>query len=216
MSKRLVFIVEGDTEVAFVHTLLIPYFLSLGYLIPMTAQTILTNRKKNKKGGVINYEYLKNDLERVFSQGNVLVTTLFDFFRLPTNFPNYSTNAAQIAAIEEGMYQDINSPYFIPYIQQYEMETLFFSDLKAFELSVDTEAQLRELQEIVQEYPNPEDINGGPETAPSKRLEKIFHYKKSVDAAFILDELEVDIIRAKCPRFDQWIQQLLNKLEELG
>jgi hypothetical protein len=212
MSKRLVFIVEGDTEVTFVHELIIPYLLSLGFTNFMNAQTIITSRKKYKKGGVVSFEYLKNDVERVFAQGNVIVTTLLDFFRLPTNFPNYSTDKFQIPAIEQGMYQAFNTPDFIPYIQQYEMEALFFSKLEAFELSVDTEEQLQALETIIANYPNPENINGGAETAPSKRLEAIFGYKKGVHVEFILDELTIPVIRAKCPRFDDWIEMLINKL----
>lgn len=215
MSRRLVFIVEGDTEVAVVHELIIPYLLGLGYTVSMNAQTILTNRKKYKKGGVINYEYLKNDVERVLAQGHVIVTTLVDFFRLPTNFPDFSTDAKDIPTIEVGMYETFNTSNFIPYIQQYEIETLFFSKVEAFELAIDEEEQLQQLREIAINYPNPEDINGGAETAPSKRLQKIFGYKKAVDAELVLDELDVPTIRAKCPRFDHWIQRVIDKLEEV-
>ncbi|MFK7797189.1 MAG: DUF4276 family protein [Aureispira sp.] len=214
MSKRLVFIVEGDTEVKFVHELIIPYLLSLGYTNSMNAQTIITSRKKNKKGGVGNFEYLKNDIKRVFAQGNVIVTTLLDFFRLPTNFPNYSTDKLQIPTIEQGMYEVFDTPDFVPYIQQYEMEALFFSKLEAFELSTDTNKQLQALEVIIADYPNPEDINGGADTAPSKRLETIFGYKKNLHVEFILDELTIPVIRAKCPRFNTWIEKLINKLKE--
>lgn len=214
MSKRLVFIVEGDTEVTFVHELIIPYLLSLGYTNSMNAQTIITSRKKNKKGGVVSFEYLKNDIKRVFAQGNVIVTTLLDFFRLPTNFPNYSTDKRQIPTIEQRMYEVFNTPNFIPYIQQYELEALFFSKLEAFELSIDTKKQLQEIGAIITAYPNPEDINGGADTAPSKRLETIFGYKKGIHVEFILDELTIPVIRAKCPRFDTWIEKLINKLKE--
>ena len=213
MSKRLVFIVEGDTEVTFVHELIIPYLLSLGFTNSMNAQTIITSRKKYKKGGVVSFDYLKNDVERVFAQGNVIVTTLLDFFRLPTNFPNYSTNKFQIPAIEQGMYEVFNTPDFIPYIQQYEMEALFFSKLEAFELSVETEEQLQALEAIITQYPNPEDINGGAKTAPSKRLEAIFDYKKNVHVEFILDELTIPVIRTQCPRFNAWIATLITKLK---
>ncbi|MGH1338505.1 MAG: DUF4276 family protein [Aureispira sp.] len=213
MTKRLVFIVEGDTEIRFIHELIIPYLLGLGYNRSMNAQTIITSRKKNKKGGVISYEYLKNDIERVFAQGNVIITTLLDFFRLPTNFPNHSIDFRQISTIEEGMYKTFDTPDFIPYIQQYEMEALFFSKKEAFELSIDEEEQGKKIQAIIDQYPNPETINGGEETAPSKRLEHIFGYKKNVDVEFILGELTVPVIRAKCPRFDSWIQKLIDKLE---
>lgn len=64
--KRLVFIVEGDCEVAFVERMLIPYLYANasqhadGWFF--NAQKITTNRKLNKKGGNISYAYLKNEV----------------------------------------------------------------------------------------------------------------------------------------------------------
>lgn len=89
--KRVVFIVEGDTEVSFIQKRVIPYLYSKGFTNPMNAQKILTNRKLNKKGGNVGFEYLKNDVSRVAATKNVLITTLLDFFRLPTDFPGYTT-----------------------------------------------------------------------------------------------------------------------------
>jgi hypothetical protein len=43
-------------------------------------------------------------------------------------------------------------------------------------------------------------------------LETIFGYKKNLHVEFILDELTIPVIRAKCPRFDDWIEMLINKL----
>lgn len=63
--KRVVFIVEGDTEVSFIQKRVIPYLYSKGFTNPMNAQKILTNRKLNKKGGNVGFEYLKNDVSRV-------------------------------------------------------------------------------------------------------------------------------------------------------
>ena len=49
MKKRLVFIVEGDTEVAFIHKRVIPYLMSKGYRNAMNAQKITTNKSLHKK-----------------------------------------------------------------------------------------------------------------------------------------------------------------------
>lgn len=50
--KRVVFIVEGDTEVSFIQKRVIPYLYSKGFTNPMNVQKILTNRKLNKKVGM--------------------------------------------------------------------------------------------------------------------------------------------------------------------
>ena len=73
--KRLVFIVEGDTEIILVQNLIVPYLVSLGFGNPMHAQTIVTNRKQHKKGGVTGYGKFKNEVSRTLAQGNVIVTT---------------------------------------------------------------------------------------------------------------------------------------------
>ena len=63
--KRVVFIVEGDTELSFIQKCVIPYLYLKGFTNPMNAQKILTNRKRNKKGGNVGFDYLKNDVARV-------------------------------------------------------------------------------------------------------------------------------------------------------
>ena len=213
--KRLVFIVEGDTEVIFINDVVIPYLYSLGFKNPMNAQTIITNRKQHKKGGVINYEYLKNDINRVLAQGNVIITTFIDFFRLPTNFPNFNTDSNLIHEIEEGISSDFGSNgNLIPYIQRHELEALMFTKKDGFELVIDEEDKLILIENIIEEYPNPEDINSNPEKAPSKRLENIFKYDKVADSELIFGMLDIHTIIEKCPRFNIWINNIINILSK--
>jgi len=207
--RRVVFLVEGDTEVILVNKFIIPYFYGKGYMNPMHAQKIISNRKLHKKGGNVNYQYLVNDLNNIFSQGNVLVTTFLDFFRLPTSFPGYTTNSQLISQIEAAMLVAFDgNPNFVPYIQRHEMEALFFSDIAGFEFVVDDEESLAQLQNIISLHTNPEDINGNATTAPSKRCEGIFNYDKTADAESILDMIGLDVILSKCPRFKTWMEKI--------
>lgn len=210
--KRLVFIVEGDSEIVFINKHVIPYLYTLGFTNPMNAQSIITNKKMNKKGGVVNYEYLKNDIHRVIAQENVIITTLINFFKLPTNFPEFHSN--NIDVIINAVEEDIDYQDFIPYIQKYEFESLLFSSIAGFELLVDEDEKLIQLQQIIDEYPNPENINGGDHTAPSKRLCNIFPYKKVTDSDMILEIIGINTILEKCPRFSSWITQITKKLNE--
>lgn len=213
--KRLVFIVEGDTEVIFINDVIIPYLYNLGFNNPMNAQTIITNRKQHNKGGVINYEYLKNDINRVLAQGNVIITTFIDFFRLPTNFPNFTTDSKLINEIEDGISIDFdNNKNLIPYIQRHELEALMFIKKDGFELVIDVEDKLLLIENIIEEYSNPEDINGNPENAPSKRLERIFKYDKVADSEIIFGMLDIQTMIDKCPRFNNWINTIIVKLSE--
>ncbi len=212
--KRLVFIVEGDTEVIFINKTVIPYLYSLGFQNPMNAQTIITNRKQHKKGGVVNYEHLKNDIQRVCSQGNVIVTTFIDYFRLPNNFPGYTMDSNLINEIENGIFVDLNTDILIPYIQKHEIEALMFSDITGFEIVIDEENKIAEIQKIMGKFPNPENINSNPENAPSKRLERIFNYDKVVDSELIFEMINITTIMERCPRFKDWIHKVINSLNK--
>ncbi|MHA7129221.1 DUF4276 family protein [Algoriphagus namhaensis] len=213
--KRLVFIVEGDTEIILVQKHIVPYLVKLGFTTSMHAQTITTNRKQHKKGGVTDYAKFKNEVTRTLAQGNVIITTLIDFFRLPNDFPRYTTDSLLIHQIEDSIHEDFGrNTDFIPYIQRHELEALMFSGREGFELVIDKSDQLAKIDEILQTYPNPEDINNNPETAPSKRLIKIFGYDKTGDGELILEMIGIDQMLEKCPRFKEWIEKLIQKLSE--
>lgn len=213
--KRLIFIVEGDTEISFVHKRLIPYLLStepcegvhLGH-----AQKITTNRKRNKRGGNVNFSLFKNEVRRVAAQRDVLITTMLDFFRLPGDFPRYTKDSKKVSSIETAIRDELSdvifNPFFLPYIQLHEVEALLFSNPDAFKLVVKDDVSLQKIKDIARETPNPEDINNDPNTVPSKRLEKIFPYQKTNDAELVFNQIEIDTIHEKCPRFNHWVAQL--------
>lgn len=210
---RLIFIVEGDCEQRFINEHLIKY---LSYKFPgtsMHAQKITTNRKKHVKGGNIDYPLFKNELQRTAAQGGVLITTFMDFFRLPTDFPGYSLDARMIDHIEDAIRMDCRDvvipEFFLPYIQKHEFETLLFANYSGF-AGIVNEKQQQKILDIVQDkkFSTPEDINGGQETAPSKRLLSIFNYRKVLDSALALKNVDIDTLRGRCPRFDLWVDRL--------
>ncbi|MGL6178167.1 MAG: DUF4276 family protein [Tannerellaceae bacterium] len=213
--KRLVFLVEGDTEAILINKLVIPHLYSLGFTNVMNAQKIVTNAKLNKKGGNVSFQYLENDVKRVMAQGDVIITTFLDLFRLPVDFPGYTDDASRIDAIEQET-QAVLSKYgdVYPYIQKYEMEALMFASMDGFDLVVEDEKAINELRAIVGSLA-PEDINGGRDTAPSKRLAKFFNYDKVADGEIILEMIGLERIRERCPRFDQWITKIENLLRNL-
>lgn len=213
--KRLVFLVEGDTELKFIEQRVKSYLYSkCGYGIAINAQKITTNKTLNAKGGNVSFEYLKNELKRLSAKDDVLITTLLDFFRLPTNFPNHSTDKKDIEKIEKGILEQVEDivsfKRFLPYIQLHEVEALLFANgLDGFDIVVDKDTQKSKLRDIIDQYPCPEAINGGSDTAPSKRLESIFpKYNKVYYSELIFSGLEIDAIRAKCPRFNTWLDKV--------
>ena len=217
--RRLVFIVEGKSEQQFINRLLIPYLSSKEGLqgIPMNAQQLVTSRKKSLRGGNVSFGKFANDVRNVAASGDVLITTMIDFFRLPTDFPGYTTDSRKVDDIEQAIRNalsaEVSPAVFLPYIQLHEFESLLFSNMDGFTVMDIDEKSLAKLESIEQEYANPEDINGGSETAPSKRLGKIFNYEKASDSLTMLSAIPIDTIRAKCPRFNRWVSQLEDGLK---
>ncbi|MBL0107434.1 MAG: DUF4276 family protein [Ignavibacteria bacterium] len=85
--------------------------------------------------------------------------------------------------MEKSCSEDINELRYIPYIQLHEFEGLLFTKMDGFELipAINNDPiKISELQEILINYPNPELINEGSITAPSKRLSNIIPgYRKT-------------------------------------
>lgn len=215
MNKTLVFIVEGDSEVSFINKKIIPYIysfsLSTGWLL--YPHKVTTNRKLNIKGGIPGYQYLKNEIDRLKAQNEPLITTFFDFFRIPTDFPGYSIENKSVESIESAIKEEVNYEGLIPYIQKYEFETILFSNPEAFDIVLDNESQMNQIKDIADKYPDIETINGGPETAPSKRLAHIFDYDKVTDSELILENISIEQIQAKCARFSCWLEYLFQAIE---
>ncbi len=220
MMKRLYIIVEGQTEEEFVNTILSPYFIKNNVydIRPIKIQT-----SKGHKGGFVNYKHLKNDVNKLLkSQTDIIVTTLIDFFRLPESTPNYhvsmrlNNSIQKVESLERAIFEDVSSSSFLPYIQLHEFEALLFSSIIGYNSFWNTKTKIiSKIQDILSKYPNPEDINDNPITAPSKRLSSIIQgYDKIVYGNLIAQEIGIEKIIEKCPRFRNWINALVTKLQE--
>jgi Domain of unknown function (DUF4276) len=215
--KPLIIVVEGDTEEVFVKDILLPYFIERGIY---DVRPIKVSTKAGFKGGFVNYDHLKRDVSRYLKEQQTrIVTTFVDYFRIPNNLPNYADCEkihfidARIECLENSMRENFQTERFIPYIQKYEFEALLFSSNKGFQRLFGDIAN--ETQKIIDQYPNPEDINNQPHTAPSKRLLKIkSDYDKVADGTLIALEIGIDKILEKCPRFKNWIENIIKKVQE--
>lgn len=212
MIKRLYIVVEGQTEEEFVKALIVPYFQEIGiYVYPVIIHT-----SRGHKGGFVNYEHLKNDVNKLLkSQGADVVVSMFvDYFRCPDlpekeRWSSLSSHHDRIVEMENTIKRDINDWRFIPYIQLHEFEALLFASGDGFIKYFD-EPYISELKKIIENYENPEDINSSPEGAPSKRLLQIVpHYDKVMYGNIIALEIGIKTILEKCPRFREWMQTLI-------
>ncbi|MBQ5925856.1 MAG: DUF4276 family protein [Paludibacteraceae bacterium] len=214
--KRLYIVVEGATEEGFVKTMLQPYFASCGVY---AVYPILIHTSKLGRGGFVSYNHLENTVRPLLkSQGDdVIVTTFVDFFRIPTNMPQYAqcmcaqSNKERIVELERCLGEDINDRRFVPYIQLHEFEALLFSSNDGFKMYF-TDEQAERTSMIVEDFDNPEDINSSPEMAPSKRILKIKdNYNKPLEGNLIALEIGINKILERCPRFASWVNDLIDR-----
>ena len=217
--KRVLILVEGQTEETFVREMLAPHLLSLGMaLIPRLVVTKYVKEGGSFKGGVPQYAIVQGDLRRLLGDtGATCVTSLLDYYGLPRDFPGLSTRPAgsvyaRVEHVERAFAEDIAHLRFLPYLALHEFEAMLFADPSRCTLSFTTE-EIVKLQAIRASVQSPEEINEHPETAPSKRVLKISPgYQKTLHGPLAVMDIGLAAIRAACPHFDQW----LSKLEALA
>lgn len=218
-------ICEGQSENRFVKEVLAPYVSErTAYSVQLVPITLTTSvdRKAGKvyKGGLVRYEKAINDIRKSLAYGDV-VTTMFDFYAIPVDFPGYDAamgagNALdKVCRLEESLKEDIISrlgvseDLFIPYIQLHEFEALFYCELNALkdfypDKSEGIDNLINEVEGI-----EPEEIDQGSETAPSKRLLRYLNYRKGGMVVFPLQKIGIDKMREKCPHFNEWVERVM-------
>jgi hypothetical protein len=206
-------LVEGQTEEAFVRELLVPHYSELGlYLFPIVANT-----SPSQKGGVVSYAKIKPQLIRLCRQhAYAHVTTLFDLYALPNDFPGKGSVTYPSAAsglrkaefLEEKLSADIGEANFIPNFLVHEFEALLFARVASFEEWTDDDSVLEPLR-VLGTMTSPEDINDGPSTAPSKRILTVFpDYQKTFHGPLIACDIGLQAIREACPHFNRWLERI--------
>lgn len=211
--KRLYIVVEGQTEEAFVNHLIAPYLRDSHQIWSVTPILIKTSSKQ--KGGFSNYEHLRRDLLRLLREQDVVVSMFVDFFRCPETPGKefWFGKVGHLEEVEERERQialDIANDRFIPYIQLHEFEALLFASSEGFASQKFNPHQIKELQQVCREFPNPEDINTSPEGAPSKRLLRVVpDYHKVKHGRAIAQMIGLQVMLNRCPRFAAWVERLI-------
>lgn len=219
---RVYAVVEGPTEEVFVKDVLAPVLWPRQvYLHPIILGV------PGHKGGRTNYARVRKDILTQLKQDRAAYcTTMLDLYRLGKGFPGTPTplnlsNLDKVAHIERAVQEDIigGSPdlradvRLLPYLQLHEYEGLLFSDPGAFANSIFQPHLAGPFQSIRNGFPTPEDINDSPNTAPSKRVAKLYPpYNKPLDGKRAATAVGVEAMRRECPHFRSWLE----RLEALG
>jgi uncharacterized protein DUF4276 len=213
-------LVEGQTEERVVNEWLRPYLEERGLvLVPKLVTTKRTIGAAHHKGGVRRYGKVQGDLQRLLGNtGLSVVTTLFDYYALPTDFPGMADRPARRAArshvehVEAAWATEVRDRRFIPHIVLHELEAWVFADPArlAAEMFNEDEAAVAAITAIARTHVTPEDIDDGPATAPSKRLARAFPpYQKTSHGVTALKAIGVEGIYRARPHAAAWLDQLV-------
>lgn len=211
---------EGQTEETFVRDVLAPALIALD----ISLQPRLIDTSNRGKGGALSRErvlhYLRNTLRE---RGDIYVTTLFDLYGLPSDFPGLDAarrendplsrcevieDALASAAIETS---GCRADRFFSHIQPYELEALLFSDVSCFgDIRSEWSRFIADLEHVRDGAATPEHINDGPDTHPSVRLKNLLRpkYDKVLHGSGVAASIGITRIRAECRHFDGWLKRI--------
>ncbi len=216
---QVVILVEGQTEEMFVKELLCPYFEPFKVWVePKIITTRVVKSGENFKGGSVSFGKAQRDLNILLKDKSIYVTTFFDFYGLKSDFPDFvkitdskNSNYERVDFLEKAFENAINNVRFKAYFQLHEFEALLFSSINGFKNNFPNEkAFLLGIQKIQEEFPNPEEINDKPQTAPSKRITQLkSNYEKIFHGNMIALDNGIYVLLEKCLHFKQWTEWII-------
>lgn len=223
---RLLVHVEGQTEETFVNEVLRSYLLHCGYE-SVSARIVGNARLRRSRGGIRPWLGVRKDIINHLRQDRGCVaTTMVDFYGLPQEGDRaWPGRAAAMGAsghlkalvVEEAlrdelvreMGTDFDIARFLPFVVVHEFEGLLFSDCAAFARGICRPDLEPRFSQIRKDFATPEEINDSADTAPSKRVQDLVPgYDKPLLGTLAMMEIGLARIRAECPHFDGWLNQL--------
>lgn len=218
---ELVVVSEGQTEEAFIRRLVAPTLAERTVFV--TPRMLRTSRQG--RGGGLTKDRVLHHLPRILKErDDVYVSTFFDLYGLPPDFPGLSevsvfSDSIQKAVGIEAAFGDAvvelagcRPEQFVPHIQPHEFEALLFADVSAFATARSAWHRcLPQLASIREQYPTPEHINDGRTTHPAARLERLLsrpNYNKRADGPDVASNIGLPRIRAECRHFAQWLTRM--------
>jgi hypothetical protein len=211
---RCCLLVEGQTEETFANRTLLPHLYVAGF--HRVSVTVLATKRVagggKYRGGLTAWSQLRTDINLLVRDQGAVVTTMVDLYALPNDVPGSVTVAAgatpreRVDQIEREIRAAIAAPNLVPHVMLHEFEALLYADPQSVARHFDDESISVAMSADLQQCGEPELVNDGPSTAPSKRI--IRHrptYLKTTDGPTILDAIGLPTIRQACPHFDEWL-----------
>lgn len=211
--RKILLLVEGQTEETFVKTVLNPHLETFDrYAVPKIIATKIVKRGNQFKGGVPSYDNVRRQISRLLGDTSaVAIGTLIDYYALPPSFPGKNTIQGTTAVdrveyLENQLKTDISERRFIPYYSLHEFEALLFSSPQEIANTLTAPQKAADLQAIRLMFSSPEQINDNPLTCPSARIRTLFpEYQKPLHGSLVTQRIGLQRIRTECSHFSQWL-----------
>lgn len=217
--KRILALVEGQTEEAFIMKVLAPHLQARQISIqPVIIATKRVKAGGKFKGGVTSYGQFERDLKNLLrDRGAALITTMIDYYALPRDFPGQVEEIPRMTCYErveflENTLRDAHAGvrHFLPYLSLHEFEALLLTGPEEVAAPFPAPEAAARLAEIVGRVESPEEVNDGPDTHPAARLDALLarRYRKLVHGPTIAERIGLARMRQSCPHFDAWVSRL--------
>lgn len=201
--KEVLVYCEGPTEETFINRILADYLAQ--FEVYLTASSC---------GGVSRYAKIQKELKNFCKSSNVVVTTMLDYYGIPSDTPGMRDEVpgdpyAKVEYVEQAIAKDLAQENLIPNLMLHEFEALLFAEPTKFQYCGLRPSAIRELQGIREHAETPEHINNNPNTAPSKRILRIYpQYIKPSDGFQIAKDIGLDTMLSECRHFARWVEKL--------
>lgn len=219
---RLNITTEGQTEMEFARKTLSTHFIKFGIIVDSRCVMTSKNKYKTYRGGLLDYGKAKKDILRWMAEeksGEAYFTTMFDLYALPNDFPKFEESLKiqdpylRVSFLEEAFKKDIDNHKFIPYIQLHEFEALLLSNPEILLIEYpDARREIEKLKRIISENNNnPELVNTGKNTAPSKRIINLipeYEGNKPTVGSILAGIEGVEIQKNRCIHFGKWVEKI--------
>lgn len=217
--RQVVILVEGQTEEALVKEVLGPAASMQGtYVTPVVVTTSATPTGAHHGGG--HWKHYHTQLQDLLKASHWhRVGLLLDYYQYPKGAPEReeATSSESLgstgrqATLMAALRAEYPDPRFRPLVVLHEIEALVLAAIDAGQGDGLLSRQgLAELRQAITRAHGPEQVNDGPSTAPSKRLEAADPgYMKTVTGPLLVSEAGLPAVLERCPTFKDWWDDLL-------
>jgi hypothetical protein len=213
MVRHVHFLVEGPTEKQCVDRVLTPLLQSGDTYVTVS---IFTTRRvaagPDHKGGVARWARLQREVDLLLRQDTSIdvLTTLFDFYRFPSDSPGMNSMpaadpVARVCHVEKQVRSAIGDDRFRPNLVLHELEAWVLACRRDLADYLGDPALSRALDEVVASAGGPENVDDGPTTSPSRRLIGLYPgYVKAEDGPAALELGGFEKVLSQCPHASEW------------